>query len=307
MKYDIIGDIHGCAKTLEALLDRLDYTRVDGIYRHATKQAVFLGDFIDRGQYQQQVIDIVRPMIDSGSALSVMGNHEFNAIAYASLNKKGDNYLRPHSGKNRYQHQEFLATYEQDDAAYHELITWFRTLPLWLELDGINVVHACWDKQAIEQIKNNYDLSQRLTDAFLQQASIAGRWEYDAIETLLKGREIPLPEGYQFKDKDGNPRHHIRICWWDRAAKTYREVFFGPDDVISHLPDDKVPGDYSVLYERQAPPVFFGHYWMEGEVAPLAKNIACLDYSIAKVGGRLMAYRWEGEQTLLALIELSID
>ena len=51
-------------------------------------------------------------------------------------------------------------------------------------------------------------------------------------------------------------------------------------------------------YSHEAPPVFFGHYWMEGEPAPLAPNIACLDYSVAKPGGRLVAYRWDGDKTL---------
>ena len=32
--------------------------------------------------------------------------------------------------------------------------------------------------------------------------------------------------------------------------------------------------------------------------AALAPNIACLDYSVAKPGGKLVAYRWDGEQTL---------
>jgi hypothetical protein len=37
---------------------------------------------------------------------------------------------------------------------------------------------------------------------------------------------------------------------------------------------------------------------MQGEPAPLARNIACLDYSVAEPGGRLTAYRWDGEQVL---------
>ena len=37
---------------------------------------------------------------------------------------------------------------------------------------------------------------------------------------------------------------------------------------------------------------------MEGEPEHLARNIACLDYSVAKPGGRLTAYRWDGEQVL---------
>ena len=37
---------------------------------------------------------------------------------------------------------------------------------------------------------------------------------------------------------------------------------------------------------------------MERENRPLADNIACLDYSVAKKGGKLIAYRWDGEQKI---------
>ena len=49
-------------------------------------------------------------------------------------------------------------------------------------------------------------------------------------------------------------------------------------------------------YSRAAPPVFLGHYWMQSGPAPLASNIACLDYSVAEPGGRLTADRRDGEQ-----------
>ena len=87
--YDIIGDIHGHARTLEALLGRLGYSLFDGVYRHPERKVIFLGDFIDRGPHQRGVIRIVRPMIERGSALAVMGNHEFNAIAYATPRSGG--------------------------------------------------------------------------------------------------------------------------------------------------------------------------------------------------------------------------
>ena len=46
-----------------------------------------------------------------------------------------------------------------------------------------------------------------------------------------------------------------------------------------------------------APPVFFGHYWLTGAPTLLSPTTACVDYSIAK-GGRLVAYRWNGEPEL---------
>jgi predicted MPP superfamily phosphohydrolase len=87
MCYDIIGDLHGCNLTLQALLEKPGYTRRDAVYRHPSRRVIFLGDFIDHGPQQRAVLDTVRPMIAAGAALAVMGNHEFNAIAWAIPDK----------------------------------------------------------------------------------------------------------------------------------------------------------------------------------------------------------------------------
>ncbi len=47
--FDFIGDIHGLADELEALLKMLDYQKVGGVYRHSERKMFFAGDFIDRG------------------------------------------------------------------------------------------------------------------------------------------------------------------------------------------------------------------------------------------------------------------
>ena len=39
---------------------------------------------------------------------------------------------------------------------------------------------------------------------------------------------------------------------------------------------------------------------MEGDPEPLATYIACLDYGFAKLGGKLVTYRWEGEKIIRA-------
>lgn len=40
---------------------------------------------------------------------------------------------------------------------------------------------------------------------------------------------------------------------------------------------------------------------------PLAKNIACVDFSVAKRGGKLVAYRWDGERKLSQDKFVSVD
>ncbi|TQE90229.1 MAG: hypothetical protein FKY71_20485 [Spiribacter salinus] len=80
--YDIVGDIHGHASRLEQLLERMGYKRDVKSWRHPDRQAIFVGDFIDRGPEQIETYRLVRAMLDRGAALAVMGNHEFNAVAF---------------------------------------------------------------------------------------------------------------------------------------------------------------------------------------------------------------------------------
>ncbi|TGD96807.1 polynucleotide kinase-phosphatase [Methylobacterium nonmethylotrophicum] len=83
--FDVIGDVHGCADELEALLDRLGYavTREsrDGESRYRVvpppgRKAVFVGDLVDRGPRVADALRLVMDMVEDGHALCVMGNHE---------------------------------------------------------------------------------------------------------------------------------------------------------------------------------------------------------------------------------------
>ena len=85
---DLVGDIHGHADALHRLLRELDYAEVEGVFRHPVGQMIFVGDFIDRGPQQREVLRISRSMCKAGAAMAVMGNHEFNAIGWASPDKR---------------------------------------------------------------------------------------------------------------------------------------------------------------------------------------------------------------------------
>ena len=128
LNYDIIGDIHGHSRSLEALLGKLGYMKEAGVYRHPSRKVIFLGDFVDRGDFQCEVLAIVRPMVESGFALSVMGNHEFNAIAYYTPDRETGGYLREHSEKNFDQHKAFLDAYKGSLDKSEDTIKWFNSL-----------------------------------------------------------------------------------------------------------------------------------------------------------------------------------
>ncbi len=295
--YDIIGDIHGHADQLESLLQKLSYKAKDGIYQHPNHKVIFLGDFIDRGPEQRAVIDIVKPMIEQGFALSVMGNHEFNSICYASTDHSGEP-LREHSEKNTAQHIAFLEAYPEREER-QRVINWFRTLPVYLELDGLRVIHAFWNEQCLGQLVGMIDEDQCLYSHAYVECSKKDSVAYLAIETLLKGPEVPLPDGVSFKDSDGNERTQARFKWWVPNDKSPKERLHIGKNATNEHKITEMNFDDSLQYDLSHPPLFVGHYWLNHEQPnPLSDNIACVDYSVAK-NGKLVAYCWRGEEKLI--------
>jgi len=293
MKYDIIGDIHGQVSKLISLLEKLEYRKIQGVYQKEGHQVIFLGDFIDRGEQQEQVINIVRPMIDEGKALAVMGNHEFNAICYHTFNE--GKYLREHSDKNFRQHKSFLQEYPVGQSETNDVIEWFKTLPLFLELENkFRVIHACWDQDVIEnlQLKGYLNEGGSLKVEFFVQTVQKENELHQALEMLLKGKEMRLPFGGSFQDKDGNERQEIRVKWWQNNLKTFQQASVLEIDALINQDDIPLPeGSFFWGYPENEIPVFFGHYWFTGKVRVLSGNVACLDYSAAKAGP-LVAYQW---------------
>lgn len=301
--YDLIGDIHGHADELQALLEKLGYRPRQGSWWHPQRRVIFLGDFIDRGPDQRNAVAIPKAMVEAGTALAVMGNHEFNAIAWASRHPPcSEDFLRPHSVKNRRQHQTYLTQVGEDSALHREHIDWFKTLPLYLDLPELRVVHACWDPASLDRVSAYLDSTQRVLPRAWPALSLAGSPAFEATEVLLKGMEIRLPDGAVFHDKDGTVRHDIRTRWWQSGSLSYRDAALVPDDVLDTLPQTPLPPGALPGY-RDDKPLFIGHYWLTGTPQPLTSAIACLDYSIAgdaQRGGqhKLCAYRWKGEKTL---------
>lgn len=309
--YDIIGDVHGCADELEALLGKLGYETAGGTreYHHPSRQAVFVGDLIDRGPGQLRVLQLAKSMVEAGSARIVMGNHEFNALAYHREYPAGSGkYRRVHSAKNTKQHKAFLDQLTNDQQRHY--LGWFATMPLWLDLGGLRVVHACWHEKSMAAVQEHCGSNIPFTDPrHLVDATKKDHPLYDAIEVLLKGPEISLVEYGQpkYQDKDGISRGNARMRWWNGEAKTLRDIaeMSGPftttaGESYPQLPKvDLQPGTESFVYTGDVP-VFYGHYWRQdsperGE--DFTDRTACVDFSAAK-GGAMTAYRWSGERTI---------
>lgn len=138
--YDLIGDVHGDADRLKRLLGTLGYRLTAGLMAHpAGRRAIFVGDLVDRGPKIAETLRIVRTMVDAGTALMVLGNHEFNLLALLTTDGNGG-FLRPHTPRNLKNCAATLKDFAGRDAELRDYLNWFRNLPLSLDLGGCRVV-----------------------------------------------------------------------------------------------------------------------------------------------------------------------
>lgn len=139
----VVGDVHGHAKTLAALIDKLDIDLLDRI--------VLLGDLIDRGPDSCKVIKMAR---ENHQIFAVKGNHEemmlkcFDPfhLENPGLNQAGWYYIG-----GRETAQSYLNTFQKPDGdidnlslvkrAGHDL-AWIESLPDHIVLDEWRLVHA---------------------------------------------------------------------------------------------------------------------------------------------------------------------
>lgn len=293
---DFIGDIHGYADKLEELLLKLGYAKNNGAYAHPDRKVLFVGDYIDRGPKIRETLEIVKSMVDSENAIALMGNHEYNALCFHFQETEGG-HLRKHLIKNIIQHYETLKQFQNRQREYEDYLDWFKTLPLYYETDTFRAVHACWDNNNIDLLRQIL-VNDRLTDELIYKSVKKGSALNEAIDQTLKGKEMKMPEGLYFTDKDGTRRTEIRIKWWENpSAMTYKTISVEHIESLPEKPIDVSELKSNDYYQSNDKKIFFGHYWLKGEPYLYRENICCLDYSVAK-GGNLVAYRLNGESKL---------
>ena len=304
--YDLIGDIHGCAHTLARLLEQMGYQKHQGVYRHPGRQAIFLGDIVDRGPRIREALHLVHDMVEQGSALMILGNHELNALTYTTPVTQGaKDYLRPHIASNTRQIAETLEQFAHYPEDWRCFLDWFVTLPLHLELihpgsgQVFRTVHACWDQQLVE-LHRRMSPQGLIDREFLSQSVRANTPAALIKRRLTGGVDLALPEGVTITSEDGYTRRNFRTKFWAGQARTYGELLFQPDPLPEAFASSAISGEHRaqmVHYGLEQPPLFVGHYWLRGRPEPLTPNLACLDYSAVKFG-RLVAYRMDGEAQL---------
>src|SRR5579885_2943437 len=114
-----IGDVQGCYRQLEALVEKIQFNP-------GTDRLWFVGDLVNRGPDSLAVLKFVKSL--GSSAVTVLGNHDIHLLAVSAG-------VMPHRAKDT-----FHDVLHAPDAA--ELIEWVRSRPLLYSEDRYTLVHA---------------------------------------------------------------------------------------------------------------------------------------------------------------------
>lgn len=303
-QYDLIGDLHGCADSLRQLLELLGYRQISGVWQHPRRMAIFLGDIIDRGTQIRATLEIVYRMVEAGHAYCLMGNHEYYALAWhlPAPAQSMQLFVRDHNSRHARLWQETAEEFSAHPQEWHDYLEWFAELPLFLDAGHFRSVHAYWDEPLIAQLQQRFDGGQ-VSREFIQQSAIRDSLAHQIFNRLLRGIDLPLPDGLRMYGRDGLQRRTFRSKFWQLQNQqlTYAELAFQPDPVPAHIAQRQVPKHLLGMvgnHGEQQPILFVGHYWCKGEPAAIRPNLACLDYSAVNAG-KLVAYRMDDEKQLV--------
>ncbi len=294
---DLIGDVHGCAISLCLLLDRMGYRRIDGVYQHPTRKALFIGDIVDRGPHIREALHIVRAMVDGGQAGIIMGNHEYNLLCYLTPSPDGSGFLREHNPRHQRILQQTLDQFADHPEELNDYMQWFMQMPLFIETEQFRAVHACWPQALIDRFRADHP-DGRIDLDFLLRSSVSGSFEWDVMDRLLRGTHLRLPNDEVIVSRDGFKRKFFRTKFWADNPQRLGDVVFQPDPLPEHVARREIQPfqrEDLLYYGPDEKLLFMGHYWCEGQPEPLTDNIVCLDYSAVKYG-KLVAYRLDDEQ-----------
>jgi hypothetical protein len=143
---DIIGDVHGEYDALVNLMKSLGYD-TEGFHKD-NRKLIFVGDLCDRGPDSPSVIRLVKKLVDNKNAQVILGNHELNLLQKKAKDGSGWYFEERYESDKSY--KPFKVVTEEDKEFIYSFLS---HLPMALENDNLRIVHAAWDNEKINQIR----------------------------------------------------------------------------------------------------------------------------------------------------------
>lgn len=255
---------------------------------------MFLGDLVDRGPDSPAVLELVMRLVSHGRAQCILGNHEMNLLR-GEL-KDGNEWFMTPETKSKY---ESKAVSDQQIADFTKFLD---KLPLALEREDLRVVHASWNNESVNRLKqlngrfstiNAYmrfegvldpnfspesmtpiELEQALRDRDNTPPFMPDLAKYDTdyqmrnpVRVLTSGEEAPAKEPFW---AGGKWRMVSRQKWWENYNDETTVIMGHYWRRLGDLPSEILGKDGPDLFEGIEP-----HKWM-GE----KNNVYCVDFSV---------------------------
>jgi hypothetical protein len=264
---DIVGDVHGEIRALNALLDQLGY-RDDGSHPD-NRRMVFVGDLVDRGPDSPAVLDLVMGLVETGHAQCVLGNHDLNLLL-DEKRKDNDWWFNP-AAINPEEQRPVRA---EDKERYRNFLA---SLPLVLERAGgptpIRVVHAAWDGPSMEEllenagglstIKDLHDQYKTEVEALWTGTPDAAKWDeeherYAKINPGLSdtGLNPGFLDAHAKKDSEFQMKNPVKLITSGFEVPVKNRIPFKAGHKWRFVEREAWWDDYP-----DKTPVIIGHYW----------------------------------------------
>jgi hypothetical protein len=280
-KLDFIGDIHGHYQKFVSLLAKLGYLYSDTLntYVHPEgRKIVVLGDFINVGMQNKEVLQCLYQMHRQGQAHIIAGNHEYFLLLLHHKTLLNKNTLWYYLQRNYYPlYDEFKNNREQ----LYFYIDWISKLPIYIDFGSVKAIHALWDEDVVNSIKN-YNSVGQLINMVCENSQFK-----ENVNKLIMGMTYK-----HFSNEYKRPLY-FRYMWWNAQHHlSASQMFMNKWTVFSDEISSVI--DMSAYTIKETPCiVFFGHYSLQGFPYITSPTKCCLDFGGAK-GGYLTAYRWDG-------------
>ena len=211
----VIPDIHGCIKTLQALVEELIRpARYDELY--------FLGDYIDRGPDSKGVIDYIRHLQNDEYSITLLkGNHEDSLLELYDAEKKArSNWWHNFANRklmiwNTIGGKETLKSFDVDHVGKipPDYIEWMRSLKYYIELEDFVLVHAGLnfkldnpfeDTRAMLWLRDYQIIPEKINHRRIIHGHVPVHMDFIALAIQQKNYKfIDLDNGPYISGKDG--------------------------------------------------------------------------------------------------------
>ncbi len=176
MNYFIVGDIHGCYHTLIKLLKN----------KHDKDHLICVGDYIDRGLFPGETIQLLSQYFDEGNTTLLIGNHDFYYAKYITgIASSQEKYLLNDFKETRLR---FLKYGINDNKYLH-----FKDkLSFIYETNNFIVCHAGINKEVFRIINRNQVIKNSTCgNNSIEIEKVCGHVRTFLYENILLDRSLP--------------------------------------------------------------------------------------------------------------------